>query len=494
MQPRVRVKDDSIKQTSRRVRPFLSTAHLNQRFAPFAAKMRRAKMPEAVIRTFRYYYAQLVDGATGYVPASQALPVHDLPDAAQLDGYASVGQTALQRAVMIKLNGGLGTTMGMQGPKSLVEVKQGLTFLDIIVRQVLHMRQAYAVRLPLVLMNSFNTQEQSRAALAAYPELDAPGQQDVPLDFLQHKTPKIWQADLAPVEWPDDPEKEWCPPGHGDLYLALQTSGLLDQLLAQGYEYAFISNADNLGATIDINILGYLAAEQLPFLMEVAKRTPADSKGGHLALSPDQTLLLREVAQCPVDELEAFQDIERYAYFNTNNLWLHLPTLQQMLEANRGVLKLPLIRNEKPVDPTQPETPRVYQLETAMGHAIGLFPGAQAVQVDRRRFLPVKNTNDLLALWSDAYVLQDDYTIALNPARPGEQAPNVDLDKSYYGLFQQLKERFAHGVPSLLNCTQLQVQGDIYFAGEIPLEGAVCLCHTGEEPLVLDGEALSRMK
>jgi len=494
MQAPVRVKENSIKQTSRRVRPFLSTAHLNQRFAPFAAKMRRAKMPEAVIRTFRYYYAQLVEGATGYVPASQALPVYNLPDAAQLDGYASAGQAALQRAVMIKLNGGLGTTMGMQGPKSLVEVKQGLTFLDIIVRQVLHMRQTYAVRLPLVLMNSFNTQEQSRAALAAYPKLDAPSQQDVPLDFLQHKTPKIWQADLTPVEWPDDPEKEWCPPGHGDLYLALQTSGLLDQLLAQGYEYAFISNADNLGATIDINILGYLAAEQLPFLMEVAKRTPTDSKGGHLGLSPDQTLLLREVAQCPADELEAFQDIERYAYFNTNNLWLHLPTLQQMLAANRGVLKLPLIRNEKPVDPTQPETPRVYQLETAMGHAIGLFPDAQAVQVDRRRFLPVKNTNDLLALWSDAYVLQDDYTIALNPARPSGQAPNVDLDKSYYGLFQQLKERFAHGVPSLLNCTQLQVQGDIYFAGEIPLEGAVCLCHTGEEPLVLDEEALSKMK
>ncbi len=487
MQPALRVKEDPIKQANQRVRPFLSTAHLNRRFAPFAAKMRRAKMPEAIIRTFRYYYAQLVAGATGYVPASQALPVYDLPHAEQLDSYAASGQTALQRTVMIKLNGGLGTTMGMQGPKSLVEVKQGLTFLDIIVRQVLHMRQAYAVRLPLVLMNSFNTQTQSRAALAAYPAL---GQQAVPLDFLQHKTPKIWQADLTPVEWPDDPEKEWCPPGHGDLYLALQTSGLLDQLLAQGYEYAFISNADNLGATIDVNILGYLAAERLPFLMEVAKRTLADSKGGHLALSPDGNLLLREVAQCPEEELVAFQDIERYTYFNTNNLWLHLPTLQQMLADNRGVLKLPLIRNEKPVDPTQPETARVYQLETAMGHAIGLFPDAQAVQVERQRFLPVKNTNDLLALWSDAYVLQDDYTIALNPVRPGGQAPNVELDKRYYGLFQQLKDRFAHGVPSLVDCTQFQIQGDIYFAGEIRLEGDVCLCHTGEEALVLDGEEL----
>ena len=381
--------------------------------------------------------------------------------------------------MVIKLNGGLGTTMGMEGPKSLIEVKDGLSFLDIIARQILHTRKEHNVRLPLVLMNSFITQAKTRAALKAYPKL----RQDVSLDFLQHKTPKIWQDDLSPVNWPDGPEKEWCPPGHGDIYLALQTSGVLQQLLDKGYMYAFVSNSDNLGATVDPTILGYFAQEKLPFLMEVAERTAADSKGGHLASSLDGGLLLREVAECPPEEMEEFQDIQRYSYFNTNNLWIHPPTLQQTLEQQQGVLGLPLIRNEKPVDPTQPDTRQVYQLETAMGHAIALFPEAQAVQVNRARFLPVKSTNDLLALWSDAYVLNDDYTIQLNPARQSEQALLVDLDKTHYGHFHQLKAHFPRTVPSLVNCNQFRIAGNIYFDAYVILEGEVCLRHNDERPL-----------
>ncbi|CAN5406039.1 UTP--glucose-1-phosphate uridylyltransferase [soil metagenome] len=456
-------------------------AEWDAQFAAFASKMRQTNIPEAVIRTFHYYYTQLLRGATGYVPAAEAQPVYDLPAVDDLAAYQTAGKDALARTAMIKLNGGLGTTMGMQGPKSLIEVKAGLTFLDIIVHQILTMRQAHGVRLPLVLMNSFNTQTQSRAALKTYTDF----QQDVPLDFLQHKTPKIWQDDLSPVTWPADPAKEWCPPGHGDIYLALQTSGVLQQLLAKGYEYAFVSNADNLGSTIDLSILGYFASQKLPFLMEVAERTPADSKGGHLACSSTGGLLLREVAQCPPEELDAFQDIQRYCYFNTNNLWIHLPTLKQILDRQQGVLGLPLIRNEKPVDPTQPDTRRVYQLETAMGHAIALFPDAQAVQVNRSRFLPVKSTNDLLALWSDVYVLNDDYTITLNPARQGEQALLIELDKNYYGLFDQLKAHFPNTVPSLVNCNHLRIQGDIYFDGKLVLEGDVAIRHNGEEPLML---------
>ncbi len=452
------------------------------RFAPFATKMREAGQPEAAIRVFMHYYSQLVAGATGYISSSDAQPVALLPKVEALASYRAAGQAALSRAVVIKLNGGLGTTMGMSGPKSLVQVKDGLTFLDIITRQILYMRNHYAVRLPLLLMNSFNTQAESRQVLDAYPELLA---QDVPVDFLQHQIPKIWQADLAPVTWPADATKEWCPPGHGDLYLSLQTSGVLAKLLEHGYEYAFISNADNLGATVDLVILGYFAENQLPFLMEAARRLPVDAKGGHLAHHPQQGLILREVAQCPADELEAFQDSERYQYFNTNNLWIHLPSLQRLLEQYNGVLPLPLIRNEKAVDPTQPDSPQVYQLETAMGHAIALFPEAQAVETPRHRFLPVKNTNDLVALWSDAYLLQADYTIAINPARPVGMELVVDLDKLYYGFFDQIKARFPAGVPSLVNCKLFHVEGDIYFATSVGLVGDIWLRNRHPSPLYL---------
>ncbi len=448
-------------------------------FAPFANKMRDAGLPTAAIRMFKHYYAQLSAGKTGFISGQEAQPVDTLPTVAELKTFTDAGLAALPQTVVIKLNGGLGTTMGMEGPKSLITVKDGLTFLDIIVRQILHLREAHGVTLPLVLMNSFNTQQASAAALAEYPALA----QTIPHDFTQHRIPKIWQSDLSPVSWPQDPQMEWCPPGHGDIYLALQTSGMLQQLLEAGYTYAFISNADNLGATVDPDILGYFATNKMPFLMEVAKRTAADRKGGHLAQNAEQGLILREVAQCPPEELEAFQDIERYTYFNTNNLWVHLPTLQALLQERQGLLDLPLIRNEKPVDPTQPESPRVYQLETAMGHAIALFPNAQALQIERNRFLPVKSSNDLLVLWSDAYVLDADYQIRLNPNRSSTQPPLVELDKQFYALFADLQAHFPNGAPSLVNCSCFTVEGNVCFDADVVLNGEIHIRHPHAQPL-----------
>jgi UTP--glucose-1-phosphate uridylyltransferase len=145
-----------------------------------------------------------------------------------------------------------------------------------------------------------------------------------------------------------------------------------------------------------------------------------------------------------------------------------------------------LIRNEKPVDPTQPDSPLVYQLETAMGLAIAIFPDAQAVQVPRTRFLPVKTTDDLLALWSDAYVLDDDSRILPNPAREVDQEPLVELDERYYQLFEQIQERFPHGAPSLLHCSRLQVSGNVYFGANVVLKGDVQIRHPGEEPFQIE--------
>ncbi len=442
---------------------------LTDPFAPFAAKMAAAGLPPLEIETFRRAYARLQAGDTGYIPAAVAQPIADVPRFVDLPPADRDGVAALGRAVVCKLNGGLGTGMGLDGPKSLLPVKDGLTFLDISVRQVLTIRRQTGARLPLVLMNSFSTHAATLDALAAYPEL----QQDLPFDFLQSRVPKVAKDGLGPALWPADPAKEWCPPGHGDIYTALVTSGLLDQMLALGYEYLFVSNADNLGAVVDARILGRLEATGAPFLMEVAERTPADSKGGHLARRPDGRLLLRELAQCPPDEVAEFQQIDRYSYFNTNNLWVHLPALRATLQATGGVLDLPLIRNEKPVDPTQPASPRVYQLETAMGSAIAIFDGAQALCVPRSRFAPVKKNSDLLALWSDAYVLTPDSHVELAPGR--STPPLVTLDDRYFGLLAQMQERFPHGAPSLLGCRSLGVEGDVRFGANVVCRGDVTL-------------------
>ena len=410
----------------------------------------------------------------GLAPADEGLTPVRTP---ATERRRAAGRAALAHTVVIKLNGGMGTSMGMDGPKSLLPVKDGLTFLDIIVRQILYLRQSTGVALPLVLMNSFVTHAATMAALEQYDDLTQP----LPLAFVQSENPKIDKATLQPATWPDDPSKEWCPPGHGDIYASLVTSGMLAKLLDLGYEYAFVSNADNLGAVLDPAILGYFAQHNLPFLMEVADRTPADRKGGHLAQRPDGQLILRELSQCPPDEIDLFQDIERYRYFNTNNLWLHLPSLQKLLDEHDNLLDLPLIRNEKPVDPTQPASPRVYQLETAMGSALALFKGAQAMRVPRTRFIPVKKCNDLLLLWSDAYELSDEYLPRLADAL--STPPLVILDDAHYALIGDLRLRFPHGAPSLVKCGTLRVTGDVYFGRNVTVCGDVAIAHDGPDPL-----------
>ena len=456
-------------------------------FAPFVEKMQAAGLSQTFIDNFQYYYTQLVEGATGYIGRAEAQPVHDLPTYATLDAACEqAGVNALANTVVLKLNGGLGTSMGMDGPKSLLPVKEGLTFLDIIVRQNLHLQQTTGARVPLLLMNSFATRAASLAALARYPEFS----QDIPVDFLQHMEPKVWKDSLLPATWPDDPEKAWCPPGHGDIYTALVDSGILQTLLAAGYEYAFVSNADNLGAVLDLAILGFFAEGRIPFLMEVAERTAADRKGGHLARGSNGRLILRESAQCPPDEEAEFQDIQRYRYFNTNNLWLNLRALADLLAAQHGILGLPLIRNEKPIDPGDPATPRVYQLETAMGSAISIFAGAQALCVPRRRFVPVKKNSDLLVLMSDAYRLNADFTLALAEALDGKP-PVVTLDDRYYLLYAAMRARFPAGAPSLRRCTRLTVTGDVTFGADVTVLGSVTIeAPAGERRHITDGSTL----
>ncbi len=437
-------------------------------FTPFAAKMRADGLPEALIGAFGHYYDQLRAGAAGKVSCAEFDPVGDVPDASGLAEFRATGTSALARAVVVKLNGGLGTSMGMTRAKSLLPAKDGLSFLDIIVRQTLHLRRVHGCRLPLVLMNSFRTRADSQRILARYPDMDV----GVPADFLQHRVPRILKADLTPVEWPRDREHEWCPPGHGDIFLALETSGMLPALLDGGFEYAFVSNADNLGAVLDVDILGWLAAERIPFLMEVVDRTEADRKGGHLARLKDHRLMLREVAQCPDDELEEFQDVRRYPHFNANNLWINLRVLAAVLKARKGFLGLPMIVNEKPVDPEDPGSPRVLQLETAMGAAVAVFEGARALHVSRARLVPVKTTSDLLALWSDAYALAEDSRVITSPARTLGPLV-VDLDARFYRTVQDLGARFPAGAPSLVGCRRFVVRGDVWFEGGVVAEGDV---------------------
>jgi UTP--glucose-1-phosphate uridylyltransferase len=457
------------------------------KFKPFADKMLAEKLPQPAINTFRYYYQLLVEGKQGMVTRQEIDPVPDVPGDNTLDGMETPGAAALPHTVVIKLNGGLGTSMGMTRAKSLLPVKNDLTFLDIIARQILKLRQDHGCSVPLLFMNSFSTHTDTLRYLKKYPEL-ANG---LPLDFMQHKIPKITAAGLTPAVWPDNPELEWCPPGHGDLYTALVTSGLLAMLRAKGYRYAFVSNSDNLGAMLDLRILGYFAQQKLPFMMEVTTRTEADKKGGHLAQLKNGRLTLRETAQCPDDEKKEFEDVSLYKYFNTNNLWVDLDALAAELDKNNQVMPLAMIRNSKTVDPRDKKSPKVIQLETAMGAAISLFAGARALEVPRTRFAPVKKCSDLLALWSDAYALTGDFQVVTDPGRT--QPPVVvELDAQYYALIDDLTKRFPAGAPALRECGKLVVEGDVTFGKDVVIKGDVKIINpTGMPKQIADGMTLT---
>ena len=451
----------------------------------FLSKIERENLPSIVCDTFAYYYRKVVSGETGLITDRDIRPVKpdELVRAETLAQYASTGEKAYPKAVRIVLNGGLGTSMGLTGPKSLLPVKNDLRFLDIIVRQARYRNIA------LALMNSFNTHTET---LAVLDKIDSDNRSQV---FVQHKFPKIMQADMRPATWPNNPELEWNPPGHGDVFTALYTSGKLDDLLKQGIVYAFIANSDNLGAQMDPELLGFFVDKQFPFMMEVARKTAVDVKGGHLARYADGRLVLRESAQCPPDELNSFRDIQRYCFFNTNNIWIHLEYVKELLEREKA-LHLPMILNPKTLDPRNPSSPKVYQVETAMGAAISLFKGATAVSVPRCRFFPVKTCSDLLAARSDLFLLSDTAELHINPQRARRGMPEtieIDLDPAHFGKIDQFDNRFSEGVPSLVDCESLRIQGDVRFEKGVGISGHVNINNTGPtQAVVPEGSIVDR--
>ena len=448
--------------------------------------MEKAGVHPTAIAVFAHSYRMLASGDTGMLAESDLEQIDSLPRLSDLDPDVDAARSALRQTAVVKLNGGLGTSMGMDRAKSLVEVRPGRSFLDLIVEQIRALRAEFEVELPLLFMDSFRTQQDTLAALAGHPALEVEG---LPLDFLQNREPKLRADDLTPVSWPADPSLEWCPPGHGDIYTALDASGVLELLLDKGFRYLFVSNSDNLGAVPDPRLAAWFVGSGSPIGAEYCRRTAADRKGGHLARRrSDGRLVLRESAQTAPEDADAFGDISRHRFFNSNNLWLDLRALRDTLRANDGVLGLPIIRNVKTVDPSDPSSPEVIQIETAMGSAISVFDGAVAIEVERTRFLPVKATSDLLVLRSDAYELTDRAEVRLVSSRTA--APLVDLD-TVYKLLPDFDARFPSGSPSLVQADRLEVRGDWTFGRDVTVIGDVVVPAQGSPGHIADGALLS---
>ena len=453
-------------------------------FTPFEEKMESAGVPAAAVKAFSRCYEALVSNHSGMIPETDILPADQVEDWQGITASTpAADKDLISQCVCIKLNGGLGTSMGLQKAKSLLKVKGEDTFLDLIVRQVKHLRSISGTPVRLLLMNSFSTSADTLAYLEKYA---ADGFADpAQVELMQNRVPKILADGLAPASCPEQPELEWCPPGHGDLFSTIWESGLLDVLEERGFKYLFISNSDNLGARPSRTLAQHFENTGAPFMAEVAIRTKADRKGGHIVRDKATgRLILREMSQVHPDDKEAAQDIAKHPYFNTNSIWIRIDALKDKLAECDGVLPLPVIRNKKTVNPTDLDSEQVIQLETAMGAAIGLFNGSICVQVDRMRFLPVKTTNDLFIMRSDRFHLTDTYEM-----EDGNYIfPNVELDPRYYKNIHDFDERFPYAVPSLAAANSVSIQGDWTFGRDVMMFADAKLEDKGEPSYVPNGE------
>ncbi|KAJ3112548.1 UTP-glucose-1-phosphate uridylyltransferase [Phlyctochytrium bullatum] len=370
---------------------------------------------------------------------------------------------SLKKLAVLKLNGGLGTTMGCVGPKSVsvIEVRDGMTFLDLTVRQIEYLNKEHGVNVPLILMNSFNTDQDTLRTIQKY---SSHGLQI--LTFNQSRFPRVSKESLLPIPKTYDADiTNWYPPGHGDLFESLGNSGLLDKLLEQGKEYLFISNVDNLGATVDLALLQHFAKSGSEFIMEVTDKTKADIKGGTIIDYGGQVRLL-EIAQVPGEHVDDFKSIKKFKIFNTNNLWVNIKAIKRLLDDS--AFNMEIIINSKTLDGGE----KVIQLETAVGAAIKHFSGAHGVNVPRSRFLPVKSTSDLFLITSDLYSLHHGQLV-MNPKRQFGGIPVVKLGDHFKKVAHFLS-RFKTP-PHILDLDHLTVSGDVTFGADVILRGTVII-------------------
>jgi len=390
----------------------------------------------------------------------------------------------LNKLAILKLNGGLGTSMGCSGPKSAIEVKDHLNFIDLSVRQVEHLNSTYGTSVPIILMNSFNTKKQTEKLVGKYRNV---------WSFEQSMFPRIYSDTLLPVlsdsahqsSSEEDIEKTfegWYPPGHGDLFESLQDSGMLDKLIAEGKEYLFVSNIDNLKAVTDLSILNYVASRKIDFLMEVTEKTRADVKGGTL-IDYDGRLRLLEIAQVPEYHKTDFTSIRKFKIFNTNSIWISLSAIKEVLQKN--LLDLEVIENRKKIGTGE----EVVQLETALGAAIKHFSNSKGMVVPRSRFLPVKMCSDLFLLQSSLFSVKHG-TLVMSGNRTTDTPPVVRLvGKNFKKVFDYKKK--VKGPINIDELDRLTISGDVSLGKNVTLKGNVIIvADDGQSISIPDGAVL----
>ncbi|CDK28863.1 unnamed protein product [Kuraishia capsulata CBS 1993] len=455
---------------------------LNKMIDDVAEPEVRAKFETEMDTFFALFRRYLTDKASGTTLDWDHIRSPDHDEVVDYQTLQDANAANLSKLAVLKLNGGLGTSMGCVGPKSVIEVRDGQSFLDLSVRQIEYLNRTFDTDVPLLLMNSFNTDDDTQHLVKKYQ-----GHRIRIRTFNQSRYPRIYKDSLLPVPQSlEDDHDAWYPPGHGDIFESLVSSGELDVLLEQGKEILFVSNGDNLGATVDPKILNHMIETGAEYIMELTDKTRADVKGGTL-INYDGTIRLLEIAQVPKEHVEEFKSIKKFKNFNTNNLWINLKAIKRLVEAN--AIQVEIIPNQKSITVGNMDI-NVLQLETAVGAAIRHFNGAHGVVVPRSRFLPVKTCSDLMLVKSDLFYLQHG-ALKMDPSRFGA-APLIKLGSDFKKV-SGFQSRIPH-MPKILELDHLTVTGNVNFGKGVQLRGTVIIvCNDGQKIDIPNGSILENV-
>uniref|UniRef100_A0A1I7XCT8 UTP--glucose-1-phosphate uridylyltransferase n=1 Tax=Heterorhabditis bacteriophora TaxID=37862 RepID=A0A1I7XCT8_HETBA len=386
------------------------------------------------------------------------------------DGQCFV-RDVLDRLVVVKLNGGLGTTMGCEGPKSFIKVKNNLSFLDIALQQhkVTNIKFiCKPINNVFLLLISYDINLVNKW-FQLFNEINGC---NVPLYLMNS-----FYTDEATLKVLNQQKNVWYPPGHGNIFQSLYYSGTLDQLLNDGRDIMFISNIDNTGATLNLSIAQFMCDNKTDYIMECTEKTQSDIKGGTL-IDIDGQLMHLEIPQVPPEHIDEFCSIRTFKIFNTNNIWVNLNAVKQRLSSIRSEI----IVNRKTLSSGRD----VIQLETSVGGAICNFPNAFCIHVNRDRFLPVKRTEDLLALSSLFYSVDPSRSLCFPNCRP---TPIIKLGK-FFEKVADFHARFPY-YPNMSCLKSLCIVGDILFEKNITLKGNVSIINkTGKQCIISSGSIL----
>ncbi|XVF56735.1 hypothetical protein PTKIN_Ptkin06aG0144200 [Pterospermum kingtungense] len=348
---------------------------------------------------------------------------------APISGDIAENKQLLDKLVVVKFNGASGKNMGFSGPKSLIEVKNGSTSLDLIVNQIQSLNSKYGSNVPLLLMNSRRTHNDSLKVLDKY--------SSSMVEIHPFSQGEQTQQELSANE---EGEDEWYSSDHGAQFLSLLNSGTLDLLLSQGKEYALVINPDNVAAVVDPKILNHLTQNSIEYCMEV---TPTTSTGlmNFMASSLQGKFKLEDFTSNPTQSL-----VKKFKFIDTRNMWIDLKAIKRLIDNN--ALKLDELSTLK------------------------LFEKSIGITIPQSRFLPLNSTSDLLLLQSDLYTFAEG-ALVHNELRTSPTNPSISLGAEFEKI-SDFKSRFK-SIPSIVRLDSLEVTGDVWFGADIALKGRVVI-------------------